>query len=121
MNIWSIICDALSLTPAQEAEYHQLELEYGVVEPTSAEQRIMDTEDANAYMEHAPIERDVWYDDLYGHWTIYKTDQQGHRHILDSGTFYAGYTGEVKQEIVPVVMGEVVDETLLPVYMRMQG
>lgn len=122
MNVWSVICDLFALSPEQEIEYHNMCVEYGYEEPTPAEQAQMDREDVIAYLDHMPIETDVWYDGEYtGYYQYYKTDRQGHRHNM-SGiySFYAGHTGEQPTDIVQTYEGEIVEE-YKPVYMRLQG
>lgn len=85
MNIWSLICNALALTPEQEAHHHQLELDYGIVEPTAAERAQMEREDTRTYVKAmAPnAMRDAWFDE-YGklHWRTYVIDQNGRQHTI---------------------------------------
>lgn len=121
MNIWSVLCDWISLSPEQEIEYHNMCVEYGYIDPTPAEQAQMDWEDMFVYLDHMPVETEVWYDGEYtGYYQYYKTDHAGNRHYEPrTYSFYAGHTGEYSTYI-QTYDGEVVDD-YKPVYMRLQG
>lgn len=122
MDFWGWICDALALSPEEEARHHELMVEYGIEEPTPDEYRQMEWEDTLNYIDHMPYEKDVWYDGQFtGYYQFYRVDQKGHRHYdPEIYSFYSGYTGPIVQDLVPVVIGEVVEEHI-PVYMRLQG
>lgn len=115
MNFWGFVCDLFALTPEQEEEYHRMEVEYGFTEPAPLD-------DVTEYLEHMPVEKDVWYDgEFTGYYQYYRTDRNGYRHYEpEIYSFYSGYTGQIVGELVPVVVGEVVEE-YIPVYMRLQG
>lgn len=113
MNFWGFVCDLFALTPEQEEEYYRMEVEYGFAEPTPLDDN---------YLDHMPTEKDVWYNgEFTGYYQYYKTDRNGHKHYEpEIYSFYSGYTGQIVGELVPIVVGEVVDE-YLPIYMRLQG
>lgn len=123
MNFWGWVCNAIDSlsTPEDDARHHELMVEYGIEEPTLAEKKQDEWEDTQNYLDHMPIEKDVWYDgEFTGYYQFYRTDQYGRRWV-ESGVypFYTGYQGRVEPD--DVVYGELVVEELYKLYELSQG
>lgn len=123
MNFWGWVCDAIDSlsTPEDFSKHHELMVECGIEEPTPAEKRQDEWEDTRNYLDHMPIEKDVWYDgEFTGHYQFYRTDHNGHRWYEPKVySFYSGYQSRVEPD--EVVYGEVVVEELYQLYELLQG
>ncbi len=124
MNFWGLVCNAIDSlsTPEDEARHHELMVEYGIEEPTPAEQRQMEWEDTHNYLDHTPTEKDVWYDGEYtGYYQFYKIDRNGQRwYEPEVHSFYAGFHGTVEDTDI-AVEGEVVVDELYGLYELLKG
>lgn len=122
MNFWGWVCNAIdSLSSIEDAaRHHELMVEYGIEEeptPTPA----MEWEDTLNYLDHMPVEKDVWYDgEFTGYYQFYKTDHNGRRwYEPEVHSFYTGYQGRVEPD--EVVYGELVADELYQIYELLKG
>jgi len=109
------ILDALT----SKADHLEFQMRH---DPTPAQQAEQEAAEVANYVEHMKgyAMREVAYDSNHmAHWREYVIDQHGRKHIVDEGSFYAGFPVGIaaeKNEIVPVVQGEAMSEDELNAY-----
>jgi len=114
MGVIDFIYSLFALTPEQEAEHHQLMVDYGIEPMTPAEEAQYQAEEDANYVAHLngyeSVHRESWYskDGMTLHWQETVIDQHGHEHVVASGSHYVGFSGW--GGTVEEIQGEAVEE-----------